>query len=67
MKHSDASRGGWARKLLAKPGVADAVAEGLMVHDHECFARQAAVHVIDAAGLTEVQFLESWKDGEFDV
>jgi hypothetical protein len=61
------SRAKWALRLLERPGVADAVAEALLLHDHRCYAKLAAEHVLEAARYPESEFLKSWYEGRFDA
>lgn len=46
--------------------IADYVAEALMMHTHECVARQAAVAYLRQRGLTEAQYLINWAAGAYD-
>jgi hypothetical protein len=46
--------------------LADLVAEGFILHQHDCIARQAAELAVEQAGLSETDFLLAWARGEFD-
>lgn len=67
MKRNPADRRRAAEAKLHGPGVADLVAEGLMLHGHCCVAREAALGLIDAAGLEPAQFLLNWMGGAYDA
>jgi hypothetical protein len=55
------------RNFLARPGVADRVAEALIGHQHDCAARWAAENVLEMARLSERVFVSRWAAGDFDA
>ena len=53
--------------VLRKPGVADAVAEALMLHHHRCFAVLVAGRTLDRLGMNRATFISRWAHGDFDA
>lgn len=52
---------------LRRPGVADAMAEALMLHHHRCFAVLVAEGHLDRLGMARATFLSRWAHGDFDA